>query len=94
MDSLLTEIQISKTSQVSLACLRRWRLVGDAPRYVEVGPLVKYRPADVERKRTLGQNSARKSPVNNNENRLSRAMLLNRILGVQKDDSDVTGALQ
>jgi hypothetical protein len=29
--------------QVSLACLRRWRLRGEGPEYKKVGPLVRYR---------------------------------------------------
>jgi hypothetical protein len=46
MDKLLTEIQVSDSLQVSLACLRRWRLRGEGPQYIKVGPLVRYRPQD------------------------------------------------
>jgi hypothetical protein len=48
MESLLTEIQVSENLQVSLACLRRWRLRGEGPQYLKVGPLVRYRPGDIE----------------------------------------------
>lgn len=48
MNSLLTESQISEKLQVSLACLRRWRLRGEGPQYIKVGPLVRYRPEDVD----------------------------------------------
>jgi predicted DNA-binding transcriptional regulator AlpA len=48
MDKLLTEIQVSDSLQVSLACLRRWRLRGEGPRYVKVGPLVRYQPQDLD----------------------------------------------
>lgn len=48
MNTLLTESQISEQLQVSLACLRRWRLRGEGPRYVKVGNLVRYRPEDIE----------------------------------------------
>jgi predicted DNA-binding transcriptional regulator AlpA len=48
MESLLTENQVSENLQVSLACLRRWRLRGEGPQYVKVGPLVRYRPDDLE----------------------------------------------
>jgi hypothetical protein len=48
MESLLTENQVSENLQVSLACLRRWRLRGEGPPYVKVGPLVRYRPDDLE----------------------------------------------
>ncbi len=48
MNSLLTESQVSEKLQVSLACLRRWRLRGEGPQYIKVGPLVRYRPEDVD----------------------------------------------
>jgi predicted DNA-binding transcriptional regulator AlpA len=48
MDKLLTEIQVSDALQVSLACLRRWRLRGEGPQYIKVGPLVRYRPQDLD----------------------------------------------
>jgi predicted DNA-binding transcriptional regulator AlpA len=44
MESLLNETQVSEKIQVSLACLRRWRVRGEGPPYVKVGPLVRYRP--------------------------------------------------
>jgi predicted DNA-binding transcriptional regulator AlpA len=44
MESLLNETQVSEKIQVSLACLRRWRLRGEGPPYVKVGPLVRYSP--------------------------------------------------
>jgi hypothetical protein len=40
MESFLNEIQVSEKIQVSLVCLRRWRLRGEGPQYVKVGPLV------------------------------------------------------
>ena len=48
MESFLNEIQLSEKIRVSLACLRRWRLRGEGPQYVKVGPLVRYRPEAVE----------------------------------------------
>lgn len=47
MESLLTEHEVSVCLKVSLACLRRWRLVGDGPQYVKVNNLVRYRESDV-----------------------------------------------
>jgi predicted DNA-binding transcriptional regulator AlpA len=44
MEALLNETQVSETLQVSLASLRRWRVLGQGPRYVKVGGLVRYRP--------------------------------------------------
>ena len=48
MESFLNENQVSEKIQVSLACLRRWRLRGEGPQYVKVGPLVRYRPEAIE----------------------------------------------
>ena len=48
MEALITEVQLSQRLQVSLACLRRWRLRGEGPQYIKVGPLVRYRPEQVE----------------------------------------------
>ncbi len=48
MDSLLMEEEVSEKLQVSLACLRRWRLQGEGPQYVKMGPMVRYRTKDIE----------------------------------------------
>jgi len=44
----LRKSQVSEMLQVSLACLRRWRLRGEGPQYLKVGPLVRYRTEDIE----------------------------------------------
>jgi predicted DNA-binding transcriptional regulator AlpA len=49
METLLNETQVSQKLQVSLACLRRWRLLGAGPEYIKVGPLVRYRPEAIDR---------------------------------------------
>jgi len=48
MQNLLTEKDVAITIKVSLASLRRWRLMGRGPRFVKVGGLVRYRPEDLE----------------------------------------------
>lgn len=48
MDSLLMEEDVSEKLHVSLACLRRWRLQGEGPQYVKMGPMVRYRLKDIE----------------------------------------------
>ena len=48
MEALINEKQLSERLQVSLACLRRWRLFGEGPLYIKVGNLVRYRPEDIE----------------------------------------------
>ncbi len=47
-NALLTESEVAKQLRVSLACLRRWRLEKRGPLYVKIGPLVRYRPEEVE----------------------------------------------
>ncbi len=44
----LTEKDVAKQINVSLATLRRWRLERRGPRFVKVGALVRYRPEDLE----------------------------------------------
>src|SRR5260370_36410412 len=44
METFMNETQVSEKIQVSLACLRRWRHLGEGPQFVKVGPLVRYRP--------------------------------------------------
>jgi predicted DNA-binding transcriptional regulator AlpA len=47
MHSLMTERQVSQQIQVSLAALRKWRVERRGPRFVKVGPLVRYRAGDL-----------------------------------------------
>jgi len=48
MLSLLTELDVAKQLHVSLASLRRWRLLRRGPQFIKVGALVRYRPEDLE----------------------------------------------
>jgi hypothetical protein len=48
MLDLLTENDISKRLNVSVASLRRWRLQGRGPAFLKVGCLVRYRPEDLD----------------------------------------------
>jgi excisionase family DNA binding protein len=48
MQIFLTEKEVAKQIKVSLASLRRWRLMQRGPRFVKVGALVRYRPEDLE----------------------------------------------
>jgi excisionase family DNA binding protein len=48
MQNFLTEKEVAKQISVSLASLRRWRLVDRGPRFVKVGALVRYRPEDLQ----------------------------------------------
>jgi hypothetical protein len=49
MINLQTEEQVAKQLNVSVASLRRWRLVNRGPQFIKVGSLVRYRLDDIER---------------------------------------------
>jgi len=48
MNSFLTEREVSKRVNVSVATLRRWRLEKRGPVFVKVGSLVRYRTEDLD----------------------------------------------
>jgi len=48
MVKLLNETQVSEILQKSLATLRRWRVIGQGPEYIKVGPSVRYRAEVLE----------------------------------------------
>ena len=44
----LNEKELSTILSVSVATLRRWRLLGQGPRATKIGAAVRYKPADIE----------------------------------------------
>ena len=48
MLNLMTEEDVSKRLNVSVASIRRWRLQSRGPLFIKVGSLVRYRPEDLE----------------------------------------------
>ena len=48
MSNLMTETEVAKRLNVSLASVRRWRLERRGPAFVKVGALVRYRPEDLD----------------------------------------------
>lgn len=44
---LLTEYDVAELTSLSLASVRRWRLLRQGPRYMKIGASVRYRPEDV-----------------------------------------------
>jgi hypothetical protein len=48
MVNLMTEQEVSRRLSVSVASLRRWRLLRRGPAFVKVGSLVRYSPVDLE----------------------------------------------
>ena len=43
----LTESEVARLVSMSLATVRRWRLLQTGPRFVKLGAAVRYRPEDV-----------------------------------------------
>jgi len=45
---LLTETDLSRQLRVSLAALRKWRVMKRGPQFVKIGTLVRYRQHDID----------------------------------------------
>jgi hypothetical protein len=48
MSNLMTEEEVSKRLNVSLASLRRWRLLKRGPAFLKIGSLVRYQPEELD----------------------------------------------
>jgi len=48
MQTFLTEKEVAEHIKVSLASLRRWRLLQRGPRFIKIGALVRYRTEDLK----------------------------------------------
>ena len=46
--ALMTEHEVAKRLNISVASLRRWRLLGKGPMFLKVGALVRYAPEDLD----------------------------------------------
>lgn len=46
-DALLNEHDIAHITGLSVATVRRWRLLGQGPRFLKLNSAVRYRPADL-----------------------------------------------
>jgi predicted DNA-binding transcriptional regulator AlpA len=47
LESLLTEHDVVRITRLSLASIRRWRLLRQGPPFVKLGAAVRYRPGDL-----------------------------------------------
>jgi predicted DNA-binding transcriptional regulator AlpA len=47
LEALLNERDVSRITGLSVASIRRWRLLRQGPKYLKVGAAVRYRPEDV-----------------------------------------------
>ena len=47
LENLLNERDVARVTGMSLASVRRWRLLRQGPVYIKIGAAVRYRPADL-----------------------------------------------
>jgi predicted DNA-binding transcriptional regulator AlpA len=47
IETLLNEHDVARITGLSVASVRRWRLVRQGPQYLKIGSAVRYRPEDV-----------------------------------------------
>jgi len=47
LEELLTEHAVARITGLSVASVRRWRLLRQGPRYVKLGAAVRYKPVDI-----------------------------------------------
>jgi len=47
LHNLFNEYQLAELTRMSVASIRRWRLLRQGPKYVKLGASVRYRPEDV-----------------------------------------------
>jgi len=47
LETLLNEHAIARITGLSLASVRRWRLLRQGPRFLKIGAAVRYRPEDI-----------------------------------------------
>jgi len=48
LQSLLDEREVARITSISLASIRRRRLLKQSPRYIKIGASVRYRPEDLK----------------------------------------------
>jgi predicted DNA-binding transcriptional regulator AlpA len=47
LEEHLTDHDVARITGLSVATVRRWRLLRQGPKYLKIGAAVRYRPADV-----------------------------------------------
>jgi predicted DNA-binding transcriptional regulator AlpA len=47
LETLLNEHDIARITGLSVASVRRWRLLRQGPKYLKIGAAVRYKPEDV-----------------------------------------------
>ncbi len=47
LSKLLNEYDVARITGLSVASVRRWRLLKQGPKYIKIGAAVRYRPGDI-----------------------------------------------
>jgi predicted DNA-binding transcriptional regulator AlpA len=47
IEALLTEHDVARITGLSVASVRRWRLLRQGPKYLKIGAAVRYKPEDI-----------------------------------------------
>ena len=47
LQSLLNEFDVARITGLSVASVRRWRLLRQGPKYIKIGAAVRYKPEDI-----------------------------------------------
>jgi len=47
IETLLNEYDVARITGLSVASVRRWRLLRQGPRYLKIGSAVRYKPEDI-----------------------------------------------
>jgi predicted DNA-binding transcriptional regulator AlpA len=47
LQTLLNEHDVARITRLSVASIRRWRLLRQGPKYLKIGAAVRYKPEDV-----------------------------------------------
>jgi len=47
LENLFNEFDVARITGLSVASVRRWRLLRQGPKYLKIGAAVRYRPEDV-----------------------------------------------
>jgi predicted DNA-binding transcriptional regulator AlpA len=47
IETLLNEHEVARITGLSVASVRRWRLLRQGPKYLKIGSAVRYRPEDI-----------------------------------------------
>ncbi len=47
LESLLNEHDVARITGLSVATVRRWRLLRQGPKYIKIGAAVRYKPEDI-----------------------------------------------